>query len=52
MDILTSWCVLGCPKVSWGIKTDRWRCLFLFGGLSFLKTVFLSDEKYFLDKIK
>ena len=23
MHILTSWGVLGCPRVSWGIKTDR-----------------------------
>ena len=23
MHIWTSWCVLGCPRVSWGIKTDR-----------------------------
>ena len=23
MSIWTSWCVLGCPRVSWGIKTDR-----------------------------
>ena len=24
MHIWTSWGVLGCPRVSWGIKTDRW----------------------------
>ena len=23
MHIWTSWGVLGCPRVSWGIKTDR-----------------------------
>ena len=23
MHICTSWGVLGCPRVSWGIKTDR-----------------------------
>ena len=23
MHIWTSWCVLGCPRVSWSIKTDR-----------------------------
>ena len=23
MDIWASWGVLGCPRVSWGIKTDR-----------------------------
>ena len=25
MHIWTSWGVLGCPRVSWGIKTDRFR---------------------------
>ena len=27
MDIWTSWCGLGCPRVSWGIKTDRLNCM-------------------------
>ena len=29
MHIWTSWCVLVCPVVSWGIKTD-WTCEGLF----------------------
>ena len=28
MHIWTSWGVLGCPRVSWGIKTDR-TCTYL-----------------------
>ena len=30
MHFWTSWGVLGCPRVSWGIKTDRFfKCLFV-----------------------
>ena len=31
MDILTSWGVLGCPRVPWGIKTDRSGTLYTKG---------------------
>ena len=44
MDIWTSWDVLGFPRVSWGIKTDRNFTMFIIKfRFIFIECVIKSD---------